>query len=542
MIASWMIYLFLITLGSAVAAAAFESALRATHLPARLVWAAAIYLVIVAAVWSARRAREQNPTVPPLEISRGATRREQGAVVATPYWAPGQRTVAVSPDSSSARFDSTLLVIWLGSSLLTVGAFGGAAMRLRRIRSSAQVHTINGLRVAITPGTGPLVVGVIHPQIILPAWVLELRRSEQQLVIAHEQEHVRGRDPALLVVAAFAVALAPWNLPLWYMLRKLREAVELDCDRRVLGVHPDARAYAGLLLSVASRSQKSPLPLAGLAASVSSLEQRLRLMRMNPERHRGYRLVGSLAIMVTVVVATAMIPRPIRGVNSSSFAAQVGSRATGRVKVTSVSADVTYRVYATGGMFTELAKRRRVTTDTLTESVQRSGTGDVFDIDVTNGDVHFVAENGSMIHVEAAMSGQSPAVWLSATSGHIVLQRGGAGILTHDSAQATDPGTTTFFEYQVDKPVTLRTSVNPRYPTALKSTGVSGEVWVQFVVDETGRVEMGTFKSLKSSGSEFTAAVKESLPTWRFDPATRQGRTVKQVVQQAFEFKPPPSM
>jgi hypothetical protein len=412
-------------------------------------------------------------------------------------------------------------------------------MRLRRIRSSAQVRSIGGVRVAITPSTGPLIIGVIHPEIILPAWVLDLDRSEQQLVIAHEQEHVRGRDPALLAFAAAAVAAAPWNPLLWYMLRRLREAVELDCDRRVLGVHPDARAYAGLLLSVASRSQTSLLPVTGLATSVSSLEQRFRFMTMNPASRR-YSLISAVGVVGLVLVATAMIPRPVRGVNAGNIATQGGARATGRVSVTSAGGSVMYRVYATGGTFTDLGKPGRAKADTLVESVSGSARGTVFDIDVTNGDVHFVAEDAPGIHVEAAMSGQSRALWLSATSPHIVIQRGGVGILTDGLTQAIDPATTTFFEYQVDKPVTLRTSVKPRYPAALRSSRVSGEVWAQYVVDETGRIDMRTFKALKSPGPEFTAAVREVLPTWRLDPAVRHGRKVKQLVEQAFEFRLPP--
>jgi TonB family protein len=538
MIASWMIYVFLVTLGVTAAAAALEGGLRANHLPARMVWACAIYLIIVAAAWSTPRTRERQLTVTAIEISRDAALLDRGTVRGPRYWTPRQLTVAVSPDAASARFDSTLLAIWLGASLLTLGAFGGGARRLHRIRSMAKVQRIEGLDVAVTPEAGPLVVGVIHPQIILPAWVLELDRWEQQLLIAHEQEHVLGRDPALLAVGALAVILTPWNLPLWYMLRRLREAVELDCDRRVLGVHPDARAYAGLLLSVASRSQTSLLPVAGLSASVPSLEQRFRFMTTNPKDQSGYRLIASAALVALLIVATAMIPRPVRGVNPSTFASQRGARATGRVKVTSASGLVTYRVYATGGTFVELGKRSLVRADTLTETVSVSSGGDVFDIDVTNGDVHFVARNPSTIHVEAAMSGQSPAFWLSATSEHIVIQRGGAGVLARGPTQAIDAATTTFFEYQVDKPVTPHTSIKPRYPAALKRSGVSGDVLVQFVVDEAGRVDMRTFESLRSSGPEFTAAVKEALPTWRFDPAIRQGKKVKQVVQQAFEFRP----
>ena len=33
---------------------------------------------------------------------------------------------------------------------------------------------------------------------------------------------------------AFAVVVAPWNLLMWYQLARLRRAVELDCDGRLL--------------------------------------------------------------------------------------------------------------------------------------------------------------------------------------------------------------------------------------------------------------------------------------------------------------------
>lgn len=108
------------------------------------------------------------------------------------------------------------------------------------------------------------------------------------------------------------------------------------------------------------------------------------------------------------------------------------------------------------------------------------------------------------------------------------------------AAQSLDPATTTFFEYQVDQPVILRESVHPQYPAALKAAGIGGEVWAQYVVDETGRIDMRTFKVLKSPDPQFTAAVKAALPTWRLDPAIRQGKKVKQLVQQSFGFGLPP--
>lgn len=111
---------------------------------------------------------------------------------------------------------------------------------------------------------------------------------------------------------------------------------------------------------------------------------------------------------------------------------------------------------------------------------------------------------------------------------------------TPESSDRLNAAAPTFFEFQVDKPVVLRESVHPRYPAALKSAGIGGEVWAQYVVDETGRIDMRTFKVLKSPDPQFTAAVKAALPTWRLDPAIRHGKKVKQVVQQSFVFGLPP--
>jgi protein TonB len=94
-----------------------------------------------------------------------------------------------------------------------------------------------------------------------------------------------------------------------------------------------------------------------------------------------------------------------------------------------------------------------------------------------------------------------------------------------------------YFEFQVEKPVVPAPgNSGPRYPEILKSANVEGEVLAQFVVDTSGRVEMGTFKVLKSSHDLFTNAVKTSLQNAKYLPAEVGGKKVKQLVQQPFQF------
>ncbi len=94
-----------------------------------------------------------------------------------------------------------------------------------------------------------------------------------------------------------------------------------------------------------------------------------------------------------------------------------------------------------------------------------------------------------------------------------------------------------YFEFQVEKQVqTAAGSKLPKYPAAMKSARVEGEVLAQFVVDTTGVADMRTFKVLKSTREEFVDAVMEGLAEMRFTPAEIGGHKVKQLVQQPFTF------
>lgn len=116
--------------------------------------------------------------------------------------------------------------------------------------------------------------------------------------------------------------------------------------------------------------------------------------------------------------------------------------------------------------------------------------------------------------------------------------KGVAGGVAKGVVGGTAPvGDQPYFEFQVEKQVaTAPGSPAPRYPDMLRSANVEGEVLAQFVVDETGRYEPGTFKALKSSHELFTQAVKNALPNMRFYPAEIGGKKVKQLVQQPFTF------
>ena len=96
----------------------------------------------------------------------------------------------------------------------------------------------------------------------------------------------------------------------------------------------------------------------------------------------------------------------------------------------------------------------------------------------------------------------------------------------------------TYYDFQVEKEARAASgNPQPRYPEVLKASGVEGEVLAQFVVLETGRADMDSFKILKSSNELFSSSVRAVLPQMRFLPAEIGGHKVKQLVQLPFEFK-----
>ena len=91
---------------------------------------------------------------------------------------------------------------------------------------------------------------------------------------------------------------------------------------------------------------------------------------------------------------------------------------------------------------------------------------------------------------------------------------------------------------QVDRAVS-RDSTAPLdipYPPSLFAAHTRGTVVAEFVVDAEGQVEKGTFGIVASTHPLFADAVRTAVLGATFRPAIRQGKPVRQLVHQPFEF------
>jgi protein TonB len=106
-------------------------------------------------------------------------------------------------------------------------------------------------------------------------------------------------------------------------------------------------------------------------------------------------------------------------------------------------------------------------------------------------------------------------------------------------AISSGPGTV-FTGAQVEKQaMVVPGNPKPLYPLMLESAHISGRVLVQFVVDTTGRVDMGTVTVVEATDSLFADAVKRVLSAWRFYPAQVNGHAVRQLVRMSLVFTVP---
>ena len=94
-----------------------------------------------------------------------------------------------------------------------------------------------------------------------------------------------------------------------------------------------------------------------------------------------------------------------------------------------------------------------------------------------------------------------------------------------------------YSEYQVERIVQVVRSAVPRFPDALRSSGVEGDVLVTFVVGTNGRVEPGSITVSDSPHRLFSESVRSALLDARFRPAEVGGRAVRQLVSQSFSFR-----
>ncbi len=82
--------------------------------------------------------------------------------------------------------------------------------------------------------------------------------------------------------------------------------------------------------------------------------------------------------------------------------------------------------------------------------------------------------------------------------------------------------------------------IRPQYPVVPLDQRRRRSVNIEFVVDTTGLADTATLRSQDGADSAYVRAVMEVIRDWRFTPAMKAGKRVRQVMVQAMPFDPGP--
>jgi hypothetical protein len=312
MIASWMVYCVIVATLFGVAALALDAILTALQRPARWVWLAALAASIAVPV--AMRIRQQRPQpIPAVALKTYSYFAEPDA--ASPPARVGDVPKAAIP-FVRARAPESVQVNGIAAFLLGACILFAAlrialdsAMLFRGRRAWAE-SDVDGSRVLVSEDFGPAIVGLLTPRIVLPRWTLALEAGARALMLAHEEEHLRAHDSQLTTITLLSVLCMPWNPAIWWTLRRLRVAIEVDCDRRVLAARPDVARYGRLLVEVAQRATGTSLAVAGFSERASPLAHRIRAMTAERGRTPVLRIVAASTAGMIAIVSSAMVLPP----------------------------------------------------------------------------------------------------------------------------------------------------------------------------------------------------------------------------------------
>lgn len=327
----WMLYMMVVSLLLGGAALAAERMAQLRRAPTRWLWLLAIVasLLVPATIASVSI---QLPRIPSL-IGEDASqqsmvlRQMTSSALSPVVWLHE----AVPQLAARPHLDTFLRSAWMAASALLLLLLLLSGVHLYWRKRGWRYTTMAGVPVYLTDDVGPAVVGLLRPRIAVPRWLTESTAECQQHVIAHERSHLQGHDTRLLTASVFLLVCMPWNLLLWWHLHRLRRAIEVDCDARVLDSGHDVRSYGETLIAVCERQSATIGVVAGMSESPTFLEQRIKIMMLKPGKRwqTAAILLGSVSFGLVAMAAQVEPPNAASPHQQIEVPAAVLDRYTG---------------------------------------------------------------------------------------------------------------------------------------------------------------------------------------------------------------------
>lgn len=358
----------------------------------------------------------------------------------------------------------------------------------------------------------PFTFGILNPVLVLPSALLPPSHA-RTVAIHHELVHIRRMDVLWRFLEECLLLVTGWHPLAHHYHHEILFAREATCDAEVLsGSEVSRQTYAQLLYKLlASESERTnPLLSAMASPQFHQLKRRVQTMKKQTYSYRRFHLWWSLLLLVFatgLTAATGFFDRPIMMIKPDNTL--MASRDT--VK-------------------TLIVERKTKTIQTI--SVHPKNTKP---IRVTFTDKTFL----DMTSDEALAKGIIPpppppppppsAKWVERKLDHNTTN-----LEDYKPQLNTMPGQDgvwTFVEVQPQFPggpagLNAYLSGNLKYPELAQRTGIEGDVFIQFVVNDEGRiVDASVVRSIGGGCDEEALRLVKEMPHWT--PGMHQGKPVK---------------
>lgn len=303
---AWMVYAAAVGMMLAIGGLALERLAAAAGQPRRIGWLAALTLAALIPLAGGWR---KPATAPAVEVAAAELPAAGGIVV-------GELWNAIPALTAPRRMATERIaaLAWGAGSLASLAVLAGVLAHVARGRRRWERRRMHGTEVYLSRGFGPALVGIARPEVVLPAWVARLEPGARETIIRHELEHARARDHLVLLCGGLAVAAFPWSPAIWWMYRRLRAAVELDCDQRVLASGIGVADYGDVLLNAGCRSHGRWGFAPAMGQPESLLERRLKTMSEKRRKTNAgcTALLAAVAVGAVVVACDTPVPTEVR--------------------------------------------------------------------------------------------------------------------------------------------------------------------------------------------------------------------------------------
>ncbi len=152
--------------------------------------------------------------------------------------------------------------------------------------------------------TGPSVVGVLRPAILVPAgWFLNLSPDYVEALLAHELAHVLRHDYAVNLLQSLLEVVLFYHPGVWWLSRRIRAERELACDTFAARLMGDPLPLAEALTALERRGLGHASPELSPAANGGSLMERISHLLLPPHRTSSAPAFGALAILAALLAS-----------------------------------------------------------------------------------------------------------------------------------------------------------------------------------------------------------------------------------------------